>query len=460
MERPARILAVDDTPTNLEVLEAILVPRGYQLARAGSGPEALASVAREQPDLVLLDVVMPGMDGIEVCRRLREAPATRFLPVVIVTANAGQERGRALEVGADDFLTKPIDRAELLARVGSLVRIKAYHDTIQAQAQQLAAWNRTLEAQVREQVAELERLGRLRRFLSPRLAELLVSAEGETLLESHRRLVAVVCCQLPGFTAFAEAAAPEEVLGLLGEYHDALGAIIARFEGTVGTLDEDRLKVFFNDPLPVEDPAGQAVRMALAMGERARALIAGWRRRGYELDFGAGIDLGYATMGTVEVEGRAEYSAIGPVGRVAWGLCQRSTRGQVLVTQRVHADVEAQFEADQVGELALEGYNRPVVAYRVERARAAEGAPAEADRSGSTSTSPDRGPLTAREWEVVELITRGHTNREIAEALVIAEGTAVRHVANILNKLGLKSRAQVAVWAVERGRAPGARAPY
>src|SRR5712691_8903153 len=165
MHRQPRILVVDDTPRNIRVLEASLTPRGYAVSGATSGAEALLQIAANPPDLVLLDVVMPELDGYTVCQRLRMDPATRLLPVVMVTASGDQERVRALEARADDFVQKPFNQAELLARVASLLRIKTYHDTIQQQAAELAEWNRTLERRVQEQVAELERLGRLRRFL-------------------------------------------------------------------------------------------------------------------------------------------------------------------------------------------------------------------------------------------------------------------------------------------------------
>jgi class 3 adenylate cyclase/CheY-like chemotaxis protein/DNA-binding CsgD family transcriptional regulator len=451
VDRLPTVLVVDDVAANREVLEALLAPRGYAVVSASSGEEALEKVRSERPALVLLDIVMPGMDGYEVCRRLRADERTRLLPVITVTASEDQEKARALEAGADDFIQKPLNQAELLARVRSLLRIKQYHDTIEAQASELAAWNRTLEARVREQVAELERLGRLRRFLAPQLAELIVSAEGESLLESHRREIAVLFCDLRGFASFSETTEPEAVMQVLREYFAAVGALSFELEGTVGHFAGEGLTVFFNDPLPCADPALQAVRLAVAMRARMRELSASWRKHGYELGFGVGIDLGYATLGTIGFEGRFDYGAVGSVVNVAARLCDEARDGQILVSQRVHAIVEELVEASTLGELTLKGLLKAVHAFDVAGLRAAltptplGGDPAASDGEGRA------GPLSAREREVATLIARGCTNREIAEALVIAESTAVRHVANILNKLALKSRAQVAVWAVERG---------
>jgi DNA-binding NarL/FixJ family response regulator len=457
VSEPPRILVVDDEPTNRDILAARLAGQGYQTLTAASGEEALAIVREQPPDLVLLDVMMPGLDGLQVCRRLKADRSLAFLPVILVTARADSADVVAgLEAGGDEYLTKPVDPAALVARVQSMLRIKALHDTVQeqaahleTQAQQLAEANRTLEVRVQQQLAELDRLGRLRRFLAPQLAELIVSAEGEPLLESHRREIAVLFCELRGFTTFAELTEPETVVGVLREYHAALGALIFGFEGTVGQFAGDRLMVFFNDPLPCPAPAAQAVRMALAMRQELAELTAEWRKHGHELGFGVGIDLGYATLGTIGFEGRFDYAAIGSVVNLAARLCEEARDGQILVTQRAHATVDELVEASPLGELVLTGLVKPVRVLAVERVRTATSA------SGPPAGAPTRqGPdlLTEREWEVVQLIVRGYTNHAIAQELVIAEGTAVRHVANILNKLGLHSRAQVAVWAVERGR--------
>jgi adenylate cyclase len=359
------ILIVDDLPQNVRLLDAVLSPKGFRVATASSGAEALDVLNKERPDLVLLDILMPGMDGYEVCRRIREDPATAFLPVIMITASGEEEKIRAIEAGADDFVNKPFDQAELLARVRSLVRVKRYHDTIENQAAELARWNRELEQRVQDQIEQLERVGRLRRFLPAQLAELIVSSGDESFLSGHRREITVVCCDLRGFTAFAETAEPEDVWRTLEEYHDALGDLIARFEGTLERFTGDGLVAFFNDPIPCDDAPLRSVRMALAMRQRVQELADSWQRRGYELAFGVGIAQGYATLGRIGFAGRSDYASIGSVTNLAARLCAEAAPWQILVTQRVNAAAEDLVVSRLVGELTLRGFSRPVRAFEV-----------------------------------------------------------------------------------------------
>jgi adenylate cyclase len=361
----ATILVVDDLPQNVKLLDAVLSPRGFTVLSAGSGEDALELLSGQVPDLVLLDILMPGLDGYETCRRIRSNPLTSFLPVVMITASGNEQKVRAIEAGADDFITKPFDQAELLARVRSLVRVKRYHDTVTAQAAELAAWNKELEARVNAQVGELERLGRLRRFLSPQIARLVVDSGDEAFLKSHRREITAVFCDLRGFTSFAETAEPEEIMAVLGQYHEALGDLVFRFEGTLEHFAGDGLLVFFNDPVPCADAPERAVRMAVAMRARVAELSEVWRRLGHDLGFGVGIAQGFATLGRVGFEGRYDYAAIGTVTNLSARLCGEAAAGQILVTQRVLTGAGDVAVSRAVGPLVLRGFSRAVEAYEI-----------------------------------------------------------------------------------------------
>ena len=362
----AKILVVDDVALNVKLLADLLAVKGYSVCNAASGAEALAVLEAERPDFLLLDVMMPGMSGYEVCVAIRANPAHAMLPVVLVTAlDPARERAKGLDAGADDFLSKPVSQAELLARVRSLLRIKSLYDEVLQQKAALAELNRTLEQRVADGVRELEKVGRLKRFFSPQLAELIVAGGADDPLKSHRREITVVFLDLRGFTAFTETADPEEVMGVLGEYHAAMGRLILEHEGTLERFSGDGLMVFFNDPVAIPDAAPRAARMALAMQHEVARLASGWKKRGYDLLMGVGIAQGYATIGGIGFPGRIDYGAIGTVTNLAARLCGEARGGEILASQRVCGLLDGVVSTEPAGELALKGFQRPVPAFRV-----------------------------------------------------------------------------------------------
>jgi len=364
----AKVLVVDDTPHNVKLLGDLLQVKGYAVATAATGEEALAKLPAERPDIVLLDVMMPGLSGYDVCRRIRADVATALLPVVLVTSlDPAQERIHGIEAGADDFLSKPINQAELFARVRSLLRIKALQDEVQRQAEALKVSNLRLEQRVDEQLAQLDRLAQLKRFFSPAVADAIVSAGEKSILSPHRREISYVFIDLRGFTAFTDAAEPEEVEGALREYQAAMGAVVTEHEGTLDRFAGDGILVFFNDPLPVPDAGMRAAAMALAMQQRFAPLRERWLKVGYDLALGIGIAQGYATLGAFGFEGRWDYSAIGSVVNLASRLSDEAQSGQILIDRRTRAALGDTAEVEPLAPLALKGLVQPVPAFLLKR---------------------------------------------------------------------------------------------
>jgi class 3 adenylate cyclase/AmiR/NasT family two-component response regulator len=373
MRDPARILVVDDVPDNIDILQMRLASQGYEVVTAGDGLEALEKTRELLPDLLLLDIMMPKMDGIEVVKRLKADPSLPFIPVILVTAKSdSKDVITGLESGGDDYLVKPVEHAALSARVRAMLRIKALHDTVQVQAQHLeeqaavlAAWNKNLEERVSAQVGEIERVSRLKWFLAPQIAETIVSSGGEAILESHRRDIVALFCDMRGFTAFSETAEPEDVMAVLREYHSALGPLIHRYEGTLERFTGDGMIVIFNDPVPCPDPALRAVRLALKMRDTVDSLARLWADRGHEIGFGVGIAQGYATLGRIGFEGRFDYTAMGTVTNLAARLCAEAKPGQILVTRRVAGAIDSVAALEPLGDIALKGLSRPVAVLNV-----------------------------------------------------------------------------------------------
>lgn len=374
MRTPPLILAVDDVSENLEIVQMRLEANGYDVATASDGLEGLAKARALVPDLILLDIMMPKLDGISVLKEIKADPSLGFIPVLLLTAKSDQKDVVAgLDAGGDDYLTKPLDQSALVARVRSMLRIKALHDQVQnqavllaEQADELARWNRLLAARVAEQVAEIERISRLKRFLAPQVADVIAaSGDSEALLASHRREVTVLFCDLRGFTAFTEAAEPDQVMTVLHEFHQALGELIHRYEGTLERFAGDGLLTLFNDPLPCADHTLRAVRLAVDMRAHIEKLAHVWRGRGHELGFGIGIAVGPATLGKIGFDRRFDYAAIGSVTNLASRLCDEAKSGQILVDRHIRAVVEAHFHTQPLLPLNLKGFRLPVEAHEI-----------------------------------------------------------------------------------------------
>ena len=277
---------------------------------ASDGEQALAAARSKLPDLILLDIMMPKMDGLEVCRQLKTDKSLPFIPIILVTAlTDSKEIVAGLDAGGDEYVTKPIDQAALVARVRSTLRIKHLHDTVRdqserlaVQADELAQWNNTLQQRVSDQLAEIERMNRLKRFLSPQIAELVLSSGGEQLLDSHRRQITAVYCDLRGFTGFAEIAEPEEVINVLRQYHEVLGKLIHKYGATLEHFAGDGVMAWFNDPLPCPDPCERGVHMAIEMRANVAALAEKWRRKGTNLASALASPMGTPRSGALALK--------------------------------------------------------------------------------------------------------------------------------------------------------------
>ena len=355
---PNKILIVDDEPFNLDLLEQELMEYNYVLERATDGVDALAKANSFAPDIILLDYMMPKMNGLEVVKALRQSERHKSVPVILLTAKASQEdKVAGLDAGADDYVTKPFDSFELLARVRAMLRIKELHD-------QLGEWNRTLAQKVQEQIGELKRMERLKRYLSPQIAETILEKE-DNLFKTHRREITIVFLDLRGFTAFSDDAEPEEVMEFLRDYHAEMGALIFKFEGTLERFVGDGIVVIFNDPLPCAEHGRKAVGMALEMRDRVKELRVAWTKKGYDLDLGVGLATGYATLGTIGFEGRMDYSSVGNLPNLAARMCAEARGGQVLTDQKTMSRLEDEFDSEAFEAVQLKGLSRPVRVFNI-----------------------------------------------------------------------------------------------
>lgn len=360
------ILVVDDVEDNREVVRARLESQGFVVTTADDGEAALMAVAASPPDLILLDVMMPKLDGIETVKRLKADTSLPFIPVILLTAKTDSKDVVAgLDAGADEYLTKPIDHSALLARVNAMLRIKTLQDQVALQARELVEWNQSLEERVAAQLNEIERISRLKRFLSPQIADAIASDAGESALKSHRREITVLFCDLRGFTAFAETAEPEDVMQVLSEYHSAVGELIFEHQGTLERFAGDGIMVFFNDPVPAADHCERAVKLGIGIRDAVTELSKEWSKRGFQLGIGIGIAAGYATLGRIGFDKRFDYAAIGTVTNVAARLCVEASSGQILLSQRVAAAIEGAIRARLLEDRTFKGLHAPIAVYEL-----------------------------------------------------------------------------------------------
>ena len=375
------ILVVDDDDANRDLLDRRLKRLGYGVRTASDGRQGLAVLREEGADLVLLDLMMPELNGYDVLEACRADERLRDIPIIMISARDQiDDVVECISLGAEDFLAKPVDPVLLDARVGACLEKKwlreqerALLETVRDQAATLADWNAGLEVRVQDQVAEIARLARLRRFLSPQVADVIVSIGDDRVLDWHRSNIAVLFCDLRGFTAFAESVEPEEVMDLIGEFHAAIGSLVHESNATVGFFAGDGLMVFFNDPLPCPDPAARAVRLAVSMRDRMVHLSAAWRRRGNVIGFGIGVTFGDATLGEIGFKGRSDYGVIGSVVNLAARLCDHATTGQILLSAQALRAVDDIVEVEAVGAVTLKGFYAPVAAFNVVAVRPPEG---------------------------------------------------------------------------------------
>ena len=361
MRETPLILIVDDQADNREILRMRLESQGFDTALASDGPEAVAQARALVPDLMLLDVMMPGMDGFEVCRTLRADPGMPFVPIILVTAKATVESVVAgLDAGADDYLPKPVDHSALVARVRSMMRIKRQHDTISRQRAELADWNARLEEKVAAQVEEIERVGRLKRFLPPQVAEIIVTEGREAMLQSHRADITVLFADLRGFTAFANRVAPDTVMGALNAYHALAGALIDRYEGTLERFAGDGLMIYFNDPVPCPDPVNRAARLAQELHAGITRQIAPFTSGEAPLGLGVGIAQGEATLGQIGFETRSDYAAIGAVSNLAARLCDAAQAGETLIAADAAAALNGALATTPQGRHSFKGFSEEI----------------------------------------------------------------------------------------------------
>jgi adenylate cyclase len=360
------ILVVDDIPDNVTILTAHLKTVGYKTISGVNGLEAIELANEEEPDLIMLDINMPKMNGLNACSQLKQQENTKMIPIILITANSNvDEIVKGFEVGADDYLIKPFNYMEMLSRVRSMLRIRDAQQELIKVNTELDELNSNLEKKVKEQVDELERVNRLRRFFSPQIVKTITSENSEDVLGEHRREITVVFLDLRNFTSFSEKASPQEVIHTIREFHEIVGPIIFRYQGTLERFTGDGLMVFLGDPEPMEDHPVQAVKMCIEIRDKMEKLRSSWADKGYDLALGIGIATGEASLGTIGFEGRLDYAAIGVVTNLSARICGKAAGGQILLSQNTYEMIKDRFEIVPCGKIEFKGFSKLKQVYQV-----------------------------------------------------------------------------------------------
>lgn len=371
----SKILVVDDDwdvgATSCDLMQM----NGYNVSYAASATAALDYLKENDVDLVISDVRMPGIDGFEFCQHARALWANEFVPIILLTGNESEfEMVKGLDSGADDFIVKPPLPAELFAKIRALLRLRSLQLKNQEQAELLSQWNRDLESRVQDQVSELHRLERFKRYFSPRVAELIVGAEFEAQIGTHRREITSLFVDLRGFTAFAESTTPDEVMSVLNEFYATVGGIAMSHNATVGSLSGDGMMFFFNDPVEIPNHRLEAVRVAIEIRGKVRELTEKWKKQGYRLGFGIGLAEGQATIGGIGFNAYWTYTVVGSTVNLAARLCAEARDGEILVSDRFRVSVQGCIEVEPCGIRSFKGFSDGIVVFNVTNVTVGAGA--------------------------------------------------------------------------------------
>ncbi|MDZ4083742.1 MAG: response regulator [Bdellovibrionales bacterium] len=364
--RDSKILVVDDDWDVGATICDLMQMNGYNVSYAASATAALDYLKENDVDLVISDVRMPGINGFEFCRLARTLWANEFVPIILLTGNESEfEMVKGLDSGADDFIMKPPLPAELFAKIRALLRLRSLQLKNKEQAEMLSHWNRDLESRVQNQVTELQRLERFKRYFSPHVAELIVGDDFEARIGTHRREITSLFVDLRGFTAFAESASPDDVMRVLNEFYAVVGGIAMSHNATVGSLTGDGMMFFFNDPVEIPNHRLEAVRVAVEIRGRVRELTTKWQQQGYRLGFGIGLAEGHATIGGLGFNAFWTYTVVGSTVNLAARLCAEARDGEILVSDRFRSSVQGSVQVEPCGLRSFKGFSDGIVVFNV-----------------------------------------------------------------------------------------------